>query len=325
MKKTKNIKKTVSALLLLTLMLTACSLLLPSCSRSGLYTEGNGELNVVCTSFPPFDLARQVGGEKITLTLLQDNGADLHNYSPTANALTALTNADIFICIGGESDKKWVDDAVSSAQNPDLKVLYLIDGAELLHAELEDHGDGHGEEEHDHEGDEHIWLSLKNASALTDKIKEAFSEKDPENADYYLSSSNSFKEKLSALDAQYESAVASAKNKTLVFADRFPFVYLTNDYGLSYYAAFSGCSTEINADFATQVKLINAVKDNSLSAVIVTEGSGKNLADNICAETGCKRVALNSMQSVTRAEIENGATYLGIMTDNLASLREALS
>ncbi len=325
MKKTKNIKKKVSALLLLTLMLAACSLLLPACSQNGLYTEGSGELKVVCTNFPPFDLARQVGGERITLTLLQDSGADLHSYSPTANALTALTNADVFICIGGESDKKWVDDAVSSAQNPDLKVLYLIDGTELIHAELEEHGDDHGEENHGNEGDEHIWLSLKNASAITDKIKEAFSEKDPENAEYYLNSSNSFKEKLSALDAQYESAVASARTRTLVFADRFPFVYLTNDYGLSYYAAFSGCSTEINADFATQVKLINAVKDNSLSAVIVTEGSGKNLADNVCAETGCKRVALNSMQSVTRAEIENGATYLGIMTDNLASLREALS
>lgn len=326
MKKNKSIKKTASALLLLVLTLTACLTLLPSCSTGELYTEGSGELNVVCTSFPPFDLARQVGGEKVTLTLLQDNGADLHNYSPTANALTALTNADIFICIGGGSDQKWVGDAVSSAQNPDLKVLYLTDGIELLHAELEDHGeDEHEEHDHDHEGDEHIWLSLKNAAIITDKIKDAFSEKDPENAEYYLSSSNSFKEKLASLDAQYESAVASARSKTLVFADRFPFVYLTNDYGLSYYAAFSGCSTEINADFETQVKLINAVKDNSLSAVIVTEGSGKDLADNICAETGCKKLALNSMQSVTRAEIENGATYLGIMTDNLASLREALS
>ena len=119
-------------------------------------------------------------------------------------------------------------------------------------------------------------------------------------------------------------AVSSAKNKTLVVADRFPFVYLTNDYGLCYYAAFSGCSTEVNADFATQIKLMNAVKEHSLPAVIVTEGGNKELADNICAETGCKKAVLNSMQSITRAEIENGASYLDIMRSNLAALKEAL-
>ena len=131
--------------------------------------------------------------------------------------------------------------------------------------------------------------------------------------------------KLSALDGEYEKAVAESEIKTVVVADRFPFIYLTSDYGLCYYAAFSGCSTEVNSDFATQIKLISAVKDHGVPAVIVTEGSGKELADNICAETGCGKVSLNSMQSITRTEIEAGATYLGIMTENLTSLKAALS
>ena len=314
--------------LILALILTLG--VLSACSSSSLYTEGNGDLKVVCTSFPPFDLARQIGGEKVTLTVLQDNGADLHNYSPTAKTLLALSEADVFICIGGESDKKWVGDAVSSAQNPDLKVIYLTEGIELKHAELEHHDHDHDSgEDHDgsgeHAGDEHVWLSLKNAIRIADVISTAFAEKDTENAAYYQASADAFKAKLSALDGEYERAVAEADIKTVVVADRFPFIYLTSDYGLCYYAAFSGCSTEVNSDFATQIKLINAVKEHSVSAVIVTEGGGKDLADNICSETGCKKVALNSMQSITRTEIEAGATYLGIMTENLVSLKTALS
>ncbi len=329
----KKTKMSLIKILLLALILTAFSSVFPACSGAELYSEGDGQLNVVCTSFPPFDFARQIGGEKITVTVLQDNGADLHNYSPTAKTLRAISEADIFICIGGESEKNWVEDVIGSAENPDLTVLYLTDEIELIHAELEghNHGDGHGEdeahgsEEHAGGGDEHIWLSLKNALKISDKICSAFIEKDADNATYYSTEADAFKAKLNALDGEYRAAVDGAKTKTVVVADRFPFIYLTNDYGLCYYAAFSGCSTEVNSDFATQVKLINAVKDHSLSAVIVTEGADKALADNICAETGCKKVMLNSMQSVTRAEIQSGATYLDIMTKNLAALKEALA
>ena len=324
----KKFRKTTSKTLLCVLFLTAFLSILPACSGNTLYKEGSGELNVVCTSFPPFDFARQVGGDRVTLTVLQDNGADLHNYSPTAKTLAALNTADVFICVGGESDKKWVENAISSSQNLDLKVVYLIESVELKHAELEHHNHEENEHEHSdgdgHSGDEHVWLSLKNALKITDSITAAFIEKDAENADAYKENADVFKSKISVLDAEYQKAVNEAKNKTVVVADRFPFIYLTSDYGLSYYAAFSGCSTEVNSDFATQIKLINAVNKLSLSAIIVTEGGNKELADNIVAETGCKKVVLNSMQSITRTEIQNGASYLDIMTENLAALRQAL-
>lgn len=325
----KQIKKILTQILLLAIALTSLAFALSGCSGNGLYTEGEGSLNVVCTSFPPFDIAREIGKDKITVTVLQDNGADLHNFSPTAKTLKALSEADVFICVGGESDKKWVDDAISSAGNTELKVIRLTDHVELTHAELEGHDHGEGAHENDktddgHEGDEHVWLSLRNVMTISDKICSVFAEKDPERAANYQSNTASFKEKLTALDAEYTKAVSEARTKTVVFADRFPFIYLTNDLGLCYYAAFSGCSTEINADFSTQVKLINAVKEYSLPAVIVTEGGNKELADNICAETGCKKVILNSMQSVTRAEIQNGISYLDIMNSNLSALKEAL-
>ena len=328
-----KVKKKIAGFLFFILTFTLITTALASCNSNSLYSEGNGDLNVVCTSFPPFDFARQIGGDKITLTILQDNGADLHNYSPTTKTIAAMSNADIFICVGGDSDNLWIDDAIESSQNPDLKVLHLVDGIELLHAELEGHNhegevqsnkQTHSEDEHAHSGDEHVWLSLKNAGVIADKINAAFAEKDSKNAAYYQTQTDSFKAKISALDAEYAKAVSDAKTKTLVIADRFPFIYLVNDYGLCYYAAFSGCSTEINADFATQVKLIDAVNEHSLPAVIVTEGDNKELADNICEQTGCKKTALNSMQSITRTEIQNGVTYIDIMTENLASLKVAL-
>ncbi len=324
-------KKAISFLLVL-----ACTLpllILPSCSSDKLYHEGSGELNVVCTIFPPFDFARNVGGDKITLTLLQDNGADLHNYVPTTATLEALSNADVFICVGGESDK-WVDDAVSAANNPELKILKLTSSVILMHAELcggeyyADYQTPEEEEhdhEHEHEGDEHVWTSLRNAVKITEVICEAFTEADSENGEYYRSNADAYISELETLDSKYTETFASAKRKNVVFADRFPFVYLLNDYGISYLAAFSGCSTEANASFATQTSLTEAVMKDSLPVVLTIEGTDKPLADTISSSTGCSILKMNSMQSIVRAEVTEGATYINIMKENLEVLKQALS
>ena len=326
--------------------------LLPACGASRLYSEGEGELNIVATNFPPFEFARVVAGEKATITILQDNGADLHNYSPTTATLTALSNADIFICVGGDSDAKWIDDAIANAQNPDLKVVKLTDCVEVFYGELESHnhseychsthGD-HDEEEHDHEhehedehehehedghvhtGDEHVWTSIKNVIKIVDAIAEACKSKDAENADFYAANAAAYTAELKALDAEYQAAVDASAHKTLVFADRFPFVYMIKDYGLCHYAAFSGCSTDVNASFETQTKLAEAVKHNSLPAVIIIESSDGSLAETVVAGTDAKILTMNSMQAVTRAQITDGRTYLETMKSNLNVLKEALN
>lgn len=324
-------KKIISVILLL---VSVTALMLSSCSGDKLYKEGQGELNVVCTIFPPFDFARNVGKDKITLTLLQDNGADLHNYVPTAATLDALTSADIFICVGGESDK-WVDDAVSASNNPDLKIIRLTSLVTLMHAELcggeyyADAGTDEDEDEHNHDhehaGDEHVWTSLRNAVKITEAIAQAFSDADKANGEYYLSNASEYISKLKALDEKYIAEFESAKRRNVVFADRFPFIYMINDYGISYLAAFSGCSTEADASFATQTKLTEAVTKDLLPSVLTIEGNDKPLANSISTATGCSILKMNSMQSVVRAEITGGATYLDIMTENLAVLKQALS
>ena len=331
--------------LLLAAFLLFSAAFIPSCSQKGLYSEGSGELKIVASFFPAFDLARQIAKENATYTVLQTSGADLHSYSPTASALTALSEADVFICVGGISDSIWLDDVLRAVGNEDLTVIKMSDHAEPILAELEGHSHSdychahhthsHGEEHshgdahshgdgHDHESDEHIWTSLKAMATLTEAVASAFAEADPENADIYLQNAALYRAELNLLDARYEAVAALSESKTLIFADRFPFVRLTADYGLCHYAAFSGCSSESEASFASFVKLSEAVTENGAKYVLVTENGDQGLAKALGEQTGCGILTVNSMQSVSRREIKEGATYLQIMNDNLAVIGKAL-
>lgn len=319
-------------------MLLGAISLFVSCKNNELYSEGNGELKVVCTIFAPFEFAREIGGERITVTLLQDNGADLHNYSPTSATLEALATADVFIYVGGESDEKWVPDAIEASANTDLITICLMDCIDTIYAELEnnwlDHD--HGEHEHEHEhnedsdahvhsGDEHIWTSPKNVIRIVEEIRKAFTQKDADGALTYEANTKTYTAKLNDLDGKFAATAKNATTHLIVFADRFPFVYLMHDYAIPYKAAFSGCSTEVNASFETQISLIDAVKNKKLKYVVTIEGNNKSLAQTISNETGCQILELNSMQSITRSDIEKGADYIEIMTQNLEIIREALS
>ena len=330
--------KKATALVLIVAMALITVLPFIACSGGGLYSEGTGELNVVCTNFPPFDFARVVGGDKVTVTILQDTGADLHNYAPTSAAIMAIKNADAFICVGGSSDEAWLDSTLNSAANDDLRIIKLTEHAELLPTpetfQAHDHGEGeedhdHEEEcDHDHAHDEHVWTSLDNTEMAIKAIAAAFAELDSANADYYRANAAAYCEKLEKLDEQYDEAVENATKKTLVFADRFPFIYMTHEYGLGYHAAFSGCSTEVNASFETTKRLIDAVQNEGLTCIVVCDVSPENapaVAATVASSTGAKIVSMNSCQAVTRSVIQNGATYLDIMTENLTALKNALN
>lgn len=320
------------------LLISLCAVGFSACSPLSLHSEGDGALKVVVTIFPPFDLAREVGGERVTLTLLQDNGADLHNYTPTSATLNALSSADVFIYIGGTSDEAWVDQAIEASGNDKLTKLCLMDCVEPIHAELEadwsgeehEHGHEHGHEEHAHDGhdhsaDEHVWVSVRNAMRIVEAISDVFGLVDTDGAGYYAARAKAYVERLSLLDTELEDIFENTNIPLAVIADRFPFVYLFHDYHVPYLAAFSGCSTETNASFDTQIRLIDAVLDNSLPCVFTTESGDGILAKTVSVETGCRVIALDSMQSVTRGDIESGATYISIMEKNISVLKEVFS
>ena len=322
--------KKITALIIVFTMIITCF-----CACSDTPAQSSDKLNIVATTFPQYDWVRQILGEKaedVELTLLLDDGVDLHSYQPTVTDLVTVSSCDMFIYVGGESDS-WVEDALKNATNENMTVINLIEllGEEVLEEETVE---GMQSEEHTHEheaeeeNDEHIWLSLKNAVKICESITQKLCEIDAENKDTYKANANSYIEKLNALHKEYEEAVTTAVYNTIVVADRFPFRYLVDEYNITYYAAFSGCSTETQASFETVIFLSDKLEENKLGAVIITENSDGAVANTVISNTSDKNqkvLALNSIQSVTAKDVENNVTYLGIMQENLNVLKEALN
>ncbi|MBQ8893630.1 MAG: zinc ABC transporter substrate-binding protein [Clostridia bacterium] len=308
-------------------------LLLLGVTGCGTAPEDSEKIQVICTVFPQYDWVRSIIGEdnkNVELTLLMDNGADLHNYQATVSDLMAIAACDLFIYVGGESDS-WVADALQNPTNPERKTLALLDVVEPLenisvNGEEEHHHEE--EEEHEHLYDEHVWLSLKNADKLVEHIAAYLGEVDPERKETYRANGIAYREKLQELEGRYRECVDTGKRKTMVFADRFPFRYLANDYGLECYAAFSGCSAETEASFATLSFLTEKVNEHDLPAVLVIETSDRSIAKTVIANSESKDqqiLVVDSLQSVTQARIDSGETYLSIMENNLLVLKQALN
>lgn len=329
---------------IITLMLVA---VLAVCALSGCGTSKSGEdtknkkIKIVTTIFPEYDWVMQILGDKADkadVTMLLDKGVDLHSYQPSTADIAKISEADVFIYVGGESDE-WVEDVLKEAKNKKLKVINLMDVMgdkakeeevkEGMQPEEEEHAEEakDGKEEEEVEYDEHVWLSLKNAKIFTKKIADVLSEVDKDDAKTYQANYESYAKKLDDLDKKYADAVASAKNKTLVFGDRFPFRYLVNDYGLDYYAAFVGCSAESEASFETVTFLAKKIDELGLGNVLTIEGKNHKIAKTVVDNTKNKDqkvLTMDSMQSTTSKDVKDGATYLGIMEKNLEVLKEAL-
>ncbi len=330
---------------------------LPACSalNAASATSGDEKIQIVTTIFPEYDWVMNVLGDdpaNAEVTMLLDNGVDLHSYQPTADDILKISACDMFIYVGGESDE-WVEDALKEATNKDMVVINLLEALgdsvkeeEMVEGMQESEHEHEGEEEHEHEDgdadeheheheheegeveyDEHVWLSLRNAATLTDIISKELQRIDAANAQIYKNNSDAYIKKLNELDKQYSDAVSASSVKTLLFGDRFPFRYLTDDYGLTYYAAFVGCSAETEASFETITFLAKKVDELSLHAVMTIEGGDHRIAETIVQNTAAKDqqiLTMDSMQSTTSKDVENGTTYLSVMEGNLSVLKEAL-
>ncbi len=310
-----------------------------ACGSGEAPKEESSAPQIVTTIFPEYDWVNNILGDNpagAEVTMLLDSGVDLHSFQPTSEDMMKIANCDMFIYVGGESDE-WVEDALKEATNEDMIVINLLEslGDQAREEEIkegmeaeDEHAEGEeAEEEEGPEYDEHVWLSLKNAETLCGVIEEAIASMDPDNAATYEANLAAYTEQIKALDAEYSKAVKDAPMKTLLFGDRFPFRYLTDEYGLDYYAAFVGCSAETEASFETITFLSGKVDELGLNSVCTIEGSDQKIAETIVQNTKDKDqkiLTMNSMQSVTAADVEEGASWLAIMESNLEVLKEAL-
>ncbi|CCZ92002.1 aBC transporter substrate-binding protein [Coprococcus eutactus CAG:665] len=292
--------------------------------------------SIVCTTFPQYDWIRNIIGDdsdKFQLTMLLDQGTDLHSYQPTAEDIAKIADADMFVYVGGESDG-WVESALKEATNKDMKVVNMLDALETA-VKVEEVVPGmqaeEGEETEEGEGpenDEHVWLSLRNAVTLTDALSENIQEIDPANKEDYVENAGKYVDKLNDLDGRYALTISKGRRQAILFGDRFPFRYMADDYGLTYYAAFVGCSAESEASFETITFLAQKVDDLKLPVILTIEGADHNIAESIKNATESKNqeiLTMNSMQSVTAEDVADGETYLNMMEDNLNVLSQALN
>ncbi len=316
------IKKITAVLLALTVFVTAFC----ACGENG---NKSDRLKIVCTVFPYYDWVRNIvkDTENYDLVLLLDSGTDPHSFQPSAADIVTVSTADIFIYTGGESDS-WVEDVLKTSKGEDTEVLKLTDclGEERLLCVEESNETQPHTHENGHSADEHIWLSLKNAAKLAEIITEKIIEKDTENKDLYEKNCKEYTDELLLLNATFERIIFSSGKKTLVFADRFPFIYLTEDYGLNYLAAFPGCSAESEASFETVTRLAGKIDELDLSYILITETSDGAVAKTVRNSTKAKNqeiLTVNSIQSVTEEKLSS--SYIEIMEENLSVLTKALS
>lgn len=303
------------------------ALLLGLSCLSGCSVKENGEeLSIVCTVFPLYDWTKNILGEDTDARLywLTDKGADLHSFQPSAEDMVRVASADLVIFVGGQSDA-WLREALRTKTEGEVLEISSLEGIRLA-AVTDESGHSH-EDGHGHETDEHLWLSLKNAQIAVKGICDALAEIDPDRAETYRANEASYADKLSALDSAYEAAVSSVEKPRMLVADRFPFVYLAEDYGIDYLAAFSGCTTDVDADLSVVIRLGNRLKEWGLSSVVITERSDRSLAESVirAAEVErCEILILHSMQGVRRTDAEGGVSYLSVMEENLRTLSRAI-
>ncbi|MDR1978237.1 MAG: metal ABC transporter substrate-binding protein [Synergistaceae bacterium] len=297
------------------------------CGKPAGAADSGGKISVVTTIFPPYDFARQVVGDKADITMLLRPSSESHSFEPTPQDIIKIQNCDVFIYGGGESDE-WVKGVLEAIGAPKMKIVTLMDCVEVVEEEIVEGMQEEEEEEggeHEAEYDEHVWTSPRNAKLIVQKISDTFCEVDAANADVYKSNAAACLEKLDKLDAAFKDAAAGAVRKTLVFGDRFPFRYFADAYGLSYFAAFPGCSTETEASAATVAFLINKVRDEKIPVVFHIELSNENIADTICEATGAKKLLFHACHNISRDDFQRGATYLELMTANVEALKQALN
>lgn len=320
MKKKK--RTTVVAAAFAAAVLSTCANAAPSSGQTP------DRFSIVCTNFPEYDFARQIAGDKADVKMLLKPGAESHTYEPTPEDIIQIQNSDLFVYVGGDSDE-WVSDVLSSMDRSGMTIFKLMDQVETVEEEIvegmEAEEESEEEEEKEPEMDEHVWTSPANAITIVQNMEQAIEKLDPADQEVYSRNAKSYINQIQNLDRQFKDVVSHSKRKELIVADRFPFRYFCEEYGLTYYAAFPGCSTDTQPSAKTVAFLTDKVKQDGIPVVFHIELSNGQMADSIAEATGAKSELLNALHNVSDEDFKKGATYVSLMKHNVEALQEALN
>lgn len=312
------------------------ALIIVLCALSGCNAESikddNDKPVIVCSIFPQYDFVRQIVGDKAEVILLQKNGTDMHSFEPTPQNILDICRADIFVIVD-KGAEGWVDNVLEAANNEDLELVEMSSFCHLLEEETPEsiRGDHDHSHSHDHDHgdgdsctisfDEHMWMSIENAIHTIEGITDILCQKYPELLSDFTKNSGEYIEKLEELDSQF--CALDLEGKRFIVADRFPFLYLAHEYELDYLAAFPGCSDQTHSSFEVMTYLIGEVKEHNVSVIFKTEDENAHIAKQLSDSTGAKIYTLYSCQSISKAQLDGGETYLSLMRKNLETMKEA--
>ncbi len=285
------------------------------------------KIQIVTTIFPPYDFAKQIGGDLVEVTMLLPPGSESHSYEPSSQDIIAIQNCDLFIYGGGESDT-WVDGIIDSFDKP-INTIKMMDCVAVVEEEIVDgmeaeQGEADSDDSEEVEYDEHVWTSPRNSILIAEKIGNALLEIDAGHKEDYQSNMDAYVNSLEVLDQSFATFFAQVENKMMIFGDRFPLRYFVEEYGINYYAAFPGCSNETEPSAATIAFLIDKVKAENINTVFYIEFSNHKVADSIAEATGAKTALFHTCHNVSQEDMDQGATYLSLMEQNLKTLKEVM-
>lgn len=283
-------------------------------------------LTVITTIFPQYDFVRAIVGDRAEVSMLLAPKAESHTYEPSMADIKKVSEAELFIYTGNGIDE-WAENMAESLKESDVMTLasarFVTDTVEADHSD-HDHSD-HDHDHEEHSADEHIWTSPVNAKKMLYGILEAIVELDPENADFYRENAEKYASELDSVDELFKEVVAEGKRSEIIVADRFPFAYLTSEYGLEYTAALSGCSVGQEPSASVIAEMISKVSVDGIGYVFIIENSDGKTAKLVSEATGCGILTLHSCHNVTAEQLADGVTYVDLMRQNAKNLRLALN
>jgi zinc transport system substrate-binding protein len=272
-----------------------------------------GKLKVVASVYPVYEFARQVGGDRIELTMLVPPGAEPHDWEPTAREMVAIKSAKLFLYHGAgfeNIDKLLTKEALGATQ-----AVAVSDGIPVIK----------GDDDHDHHGghaDSHIWLDPVLAQREVATIAAALEAADPQNAAHYRQNADRFSKELAALDGEYRSGLENLPGRTIVTSHA-AFGYLTKRYNLEQ-MPIMGLSPDSEPTPERLAAIVRFCRQHNVKYIFFETIVNPRLAETLAKETGARLLVLNPLENLTEAEVKQGKNYLVIMRENLTNLRQAL-